>query len=146
VTHDQEEAFTIADRVLILHHGEIIRAGTAAEVWANPEFAFVAGFLGLGSVIQGIYIGAAKVETKIGILTVRCAHKHAKGDNVHLLVRPLSAGKEPSMLEGIVTDAIFQQDRFKVNLDNGLYVYLPQAPQVGEKIKVRVKVECLGGK
>ena len=53
VTHDQEEAFTIADRVLILHDGEIIREGTPAEVWANPGSAFVAGFLGLGNVIEG---------------------------------------------------------------------------------------------
>jgi ABC-type Fe3+/spermidine/putrescine transport system ATPase subunit len=143
VTHDQEEAFTIADRVLILHDTEIIRAGTPAEVWANPEAAFVAEFLGLGNVIQGNYIGASKVETKIGLLTVRCAHKHSKGDHVHLLVRPLSAEKEPNILQGIVTDVIFQQDRFKVKLENGLYVYLSQAPQVGRKIKVYAKIECL---
>ena len=53
VTHDQEEAFTIADRVLILHNGEIIREGAPADVWADPESAFVAGFLGLGNVIEG---------------------------------------------------------------------------------------------
>src|SRR5512132_2642668 len=52
VTHDQEEAFTIADRVLILHDGKIIREGTPAEVWANPESAFVARFLGLGNVFE----------------------------------------------------------------------------------------------
>jgi ABC-type Fe3+/spermidine/putrescine transport system ATPase subunit len=143
VTHDQEEAFTIADRVLILHDSEIVRAGTAVDVWADPESAFVAGFLGLGNVIPGTYMGTSKVETKFGILTVRCAHKHSKEDHIHLLVRPLPAEKEPNVLQGIVTDVIFQQDRFKVTLENGLYVYLPQAPQVGEKIKVGVKVECL---
>ena len=46
VTHDQEEAFTIADRILILHDGEIIRDGTPEEVWTNPESAFVAGCWG----------------------------------------------------------------------------------------------------
>jgi ABC-type Fe3+/spermidine/putrescine transport system ATPase subunit len=143
VTHDQEEAFAIADRVLILHDGEIIRAGTPADVWANPESAFVAGFLGLGNVIEGTYIGDSKVTTKFGMLTVHCAHKHAKGDNVHLLVRPLLDENEPNIIQRIVTDVIFQQDRFKVTLDNGLYVYLPQTPKVGKKIKVRVKVECL---
>jgi spermidine/putrescine transport system ATP-binding protein len=143
VTHDQEEAFTIADRVLILHDGEIIRAGTPAEVWTNPESAFVAGFLGLGNVIEGTYIGDSRVETNLGILTIRCAHKHSKGDNVHLLARPLLAGKEPNIIQGIVADVIFQQDRFKVTLDNGLYVYLSNAPKVGEKIEARVKVECL---
>jgi spermidine/putrescine transport system ATP-binding protein len=148
VTHDQEEAFTIADRVLILHDGEIIREGTPAEVWANPESAFVAGFLGLGNVIEGKVIektrnGEWKVESRFGVFVVHCAHKHSKGDNVHLLVRPLSAGKESNVIHGIVTDVIFQQDRFKVTLDNGLYVYLPLAPKVEEKIEVRVRVECL---
>src|SRR5512141_1249420 len=57
VTHDQEEAFTIADRVLILHEGSIVREGTPAEVWAKPESAFVAGFLGLGNVFRGEVTG-----------------------------------------------------------------------------------------
>src|SRR6266511_1849723 len=60
VTHDQEEAFTIADRVLILHNTEIIRAGAPVDVWAKPESAFVAGFLGLGNVFEG------KTMEKIG--------------------------------------------------------------------------------
>ena len=60
VTHDQEEAFTIADRVLILHNGKIIRAGAPAEVWARPESAFVARFLGLGNVIDGEVSGRAE--------------------------------------------------------------------------------------
>src|SRR5260221_4942705 len=45
VTHDQEEAFTIADRVLILHDGKIVSDGTPSEIWAKPESAFVAGVL-----------------------------------------------------------------------------------------------------
>ncbi len=143
VTHDQEEAFVIADRVLILHNGEIIREGTPAEVWANPESAFVAGFLGLGNIIEGLYVDKSKVETKFGILTVHCEHKHSKGDTVHLLARPLSAEKESNVIQGVVTDVIFQQDRYKVTLDNGLYAYLQEVPKVGERIEVRVRVECL---
>jgi len=151
VTHDQEEAFAIADRVLILHNGEIVRAGTPADVWANPGSAFVARFLGLGNIIEGIYIGKLEVETKLGKLAVACEHKHQKGENVHLLARPLSAEKarversrnEANAIKGVVTDVIFQQDRFKVTLDNGLYVYLQEAPKVGEKIELRIKVECL---
>ncbi len=150
VTHDQEEAFTIADRVLILHNSEIIRAGTPADVWANPEFMFVAKFLGLGNVLRGEIIEKTKdegwkVESGYGVLAVRCEHKHLKGDNAHLLVRPLlaDASAEPNIIQGVVTDVIFQQDRFKVTLNNSLYVYLPNARKVGEKIEVRVKVECL---
>jgi ABC-type Fe3+/spermidine/putrescine transport system ATPase subunit len=148
VTHDQEEAFTLADRVLILHDCRIIRGGTPADVWTRPESAYVAGFLGLGSVVVGRVIeeikdGNWKLESGLGVLMVRCAHKHQKGDNVHLLVRPLSAREEANAVDGVVTDVIFQQDRFKVTLDNGLYVYTPNAPVVGEKVNMRVKVECL---
>jgi ABC-type Fe3+/spermidine/putrescine transport system ATPase subunit len=143
VTHDQEEAFAIADRILILHNGEIVREGTPVDVWANPGSAFVAGFLGLGNIFAGRFIDKSKVETKFGVLTVHCNHKHSKGENVHLLARPLSAGRDENVIQGIVTDVIFQQERFKVTLDNGLYVYLQPAPKTGEKIDIWVKVECL---
>ena len=53
VTHDQEEAFAIADRVLILHDGHIVCEGTPMDVWSNPGSVFVAGFLGLGNILEG---------------------------------------------------------------------------------------------
>ena len=152
VTHDQEEAFTLADRVLILHDGAIVRAGTPAEVWAEPESAFVARFLGLGNVFDGKVgseepalspIEGWKVESGFGTFVVQCTHKHPKGEKVHLLARPVPAESEPNVIQGNVSDVIFQQDRFKVTLDNGLYVYLAKAPKMGEKVLVRVKVECL---
>ena len=150
VTHDQEEAFTLADRVLILHDSKIVREGTPAEVWAKPGSAYVARFLGLGNVFEAevkgkMNEGEWKVESRFGVLTAHCEHSHQKGDQVHLLVRPLpvEAGAEANVIRGIVSDLIFQQDRFKITLDNGFYVYLPNAPKVGEQIEVRVKVECL---
>jgi spermidine/putrescine transport system ATP-binding protein len=150
VTHDQEEASAIADRVLILHSGEIVRDGTPAQVWADPKSVFVARFLGLGKVFGGEVRGKTKderwnVESEFGVFTVRCEHEHQLREKVHLLARPLSVDGEPesNQIGGVVTDAIFQQDRFKVTLENGLYVYLPNAPKVGERIEVWVKVECL---
>jgi len=148
VTHDQEEAFTIADRVLILHEGKIIRQGTPAEVWAKPEFAFVATFLGLGNIFDGIILEKTmdehwKAESRYGVFTIQCGHKHVRGDHVYLLARPLVNPKEVNMIQGNVSDVIPQQDQFKVSLDNGFYVYLPDAPKLGEKIEVPVKVECL---
>jgi len=143
VTHDQEEAFTIADRVLILHDGKIIRAGTPADVWSNPESAIVAEFLGLGSLLDAEVAAQNQFQTQQGIFMVKCTHTHSKGDKAQLLVRPLPAENETNSLSGIVADVIFQQDRFKVMFDNGVYVYLGEAPKVGQKISVRVKVECL---
>lgn len=148
VTHDQEEAFTIADRVLILHDGGIVREGTPAEVWANPQSAFVAGFLGLGNVLDGKIGGKTKderwkVESEFGVFIVGCGHEHSRGEKVHLLARPLKVQDEANVISGMVTDVIFQQDRYKVMFDNGLFVYLDEPPRIGEKLAVRAKVECL---
>ena len=147
VTHDQEEAFAIADRLMILHGGEIIREGAPAELSENPGSAFVAGFLGLGNVSKGELKekknGKWKVESKFGIFTVECDHKHQTGETVHLLVRPHLVEEGSNFIGGTVTDMIFQQDRFKVTLENRLYFYLSSAPKVGDRIEVRVKVECL---
>ena len=115
------------------------------EVWANPGSAWVAEFLGLGKVLPGRVVGKNKVLTEFGDFTIQCAQEHRKGDIVHLLVRPLSVGRdaEANMLHGVVTDVIFQREEFRVKLDNGLYVYLDEAPNVGQKISAPVKVECL---
>ena len=98
--------------------------------------------------------GKWKVESGYGSFAVGCEHQHQTGDNVHLLARPLLAGKARvategssrngmNLLQGIVKDVIFQHDRFKVTFDNDLYVYLQEAPKVGKRISVMVKVECL---
>jgi len=154
VTHDQEEAFAIADRVLILYAGDIVREGTPVDVWANPGSVWVAEFLGLGNVIEGLLLNKDKVQTKFGDFVISCEHKHKEGDAVHLLARPLPAGKahvashgnrqnELNLLGGIVKDVIFQHDRFKVIFDSGLYIYLDEAPKVGKRIYAKVKLECL---
>jgi ABC-type Fe3+/spermidine/putrescine transport system ATPase subunit len=145
VTHDQEEAFTIADRVLILNEGKIIREGTPADVWTHPQSAYVAEFLGLGNVFDGEVMGDnSEMKTPYGVYAVECSHKHSKGDKAKLLARPFEVRDEAHTIHGIVRDVIFQQDRFKVILDNGLYVYLDKEPRLGEKVSVKVKLECLG--
>jgi hypothetical protein len=95
--------------------------------------------------------GKWKIDSQLGTFTVKCGHKHEVGDKVHLLARPLSAqsrnvsrgDRKGSVIRGRVEDAVFQQDRYKVTLDSGLFVYLHKAPKVGQKITVRVAVECL---
>ncbi len=144
VTHDQEEAFAIADRVLILHEGKIVRQGSPVDVWADPRSAFVARFLGLGLVVEGrVLDGTGKVETRYGVFNTACEHPHQTGETVHVLARPLPAEQEANTIQGVVSDVIFQQDRFKVTLENGFYVYVHSAPKVREELAVPVRIECL---
>ena len=91
VTHDQAEAFTLADRLLLLHDGEIIRSGTPQEVWNKPGSAWAARFLDAGNVIEGIVrsnTGKLLVETSIGGFELFCGHAHKPGERLDLLVRP----------------------------------------------------------
>jgi thiamine transport system ATP-binding protein len=51
VTHDQEEAYAVADRIVVMRAGRVVRAGPSAEVWRHPGSRFVAGFLGHDNVL-----------------------------------------------------------------------------------------------
>jgi thiamine transport system ATP-binding protein len=57
VTHDQEEAFAIADRMAVMRAGRMVQAGTVAEVWQHPADAWTAQFLGYATVVDGAGVG-----------------------------------------------------------------------------------------
>ena len=75
VTHDQEEAFALADRVVIMNHGRKVQEGTPQDVYQHPATEFVARFLGLTNLLPGKVVGVdeghVEVETEIGRLEVR---------------------------------------------------------------------------
>jgi spermidine/putrescine transport system ATP-binding protein len=150
VTHDQEEAFTLADRVLLLHDGGIVRSGTPEQVWSDPGSVWAAQFLDAGNVVAGIVISntsPSQVETSAGVFEFRCGHAHSTGEKVNLLIsrRGVRQAADGSV-SGVVLDIIFRQDGFKVTLDNSLDFYLPDAPRLGEKIYLTVPetgIKCL---
>jgi len=151
VTHDQDEAFTIADRILLLQDGKIIRDGTPDDVWKNPNSAYAARMLGVGNIIEGVITSANKVKTEVGIFTLSCKHKHSKGEKISLLIQqfpsPFRRGARCEVgeveIKLKVEDVLFKQDQFQVKTKNGLVIHLKDAPKIGQIIRVRVKVECL---
>jgi ABC-type Fe3+/spermidine/putrescine transport system ATPase subunit len=143
VTHDQAEAAAIADRVLLLHDGEIVRAGPISDVWAHPGSAWVADFFGLGKIIDGqVLDGSSRIQTSYGTFVVKCAHGHKPGATIKLLARSATDGAGETV-RGRVVDVFFQQGRFKVMLENGFFVYLDAAPKLGSRISTKVQMECL---
>jgi ABC-type Fe3+/spermidine/putrescine transport system ATPase subunit len=149
VTHDQDEAFTIADRILLLLEGEIVRAGTPAEVWSEPGSAWAARFLDAGNVLDGVVVTSGQVKTEYGVFTLDCNHKHLAGEKVSLLVKQFPSpnrrgvGGEVSVeIKLKVEDVLFKRDQFEVR-GEGLVFQLKEAPTVGQVIKVKVEVECL---
>ncbi len=144
VTHDQEEAFAIADRVLILHRGEIVRAGRPAEVWYDPRSPWVARFLGAGNVLEGTITPQGQVETSFSTFSPPCQHNHPVGERVALLFRQDGRRKSPLRLKLTVDDVLFRREGYEIRLHNGWVVRRKRPPQVGETLSLVFYVECLG--
>jgi spermidine/putrescine transport system ATP-binding protein len=66
VTHDQEEAMTMADRIAVMNHGRIEQLGTPTELYETPQTAFVAGFLGASNLIRGTVTATDRVRLRHG--------------------------------------------------------------------------------
>ena len=140
VTHDQAEAFTLGDRVMLLHEGEIVQSGAPADVYAHPVSGWVAEFLDAGNVITGKILGNGFVETILGTLDVPSVREQAKGTSVTLLIRPQDVilGDGSSLLRGRVEDIIFQQNQYRISLEGGFYFYLSEPPQVGDELCLEI--------
>jgi spermidine/putrescine transport system ATP-binding protein len=102
VTHDQEEAFSMSDRVGVMHHGVLQQLGEPEEVYRRPASAFVADFVGASNRLAGTVTGEAtgasysvELDCTGRVLSVGGAPGLAAGDRVWIVVRP-----EAAILEG----------------------------------------------
>jgi len=100
VTHDQAEAFAVADRVVIMNAGRIEQMGTPIEVYARPASEFVARFLGLPNLIQGTVISCAAnvavIRTALGHLHIATDRALKTTQTITLLIRPDAATLDPN--------------------------------------------------
>jgi ABC-type Fe3+/spermidine/putrescine transport system ATPase subunit len=117
VTHDQQEAFAIADRVLIMHRGRIVQQGTPQAVYRQPASPWVARFLGLGNLVPGrvAALDPPRVATPLGTLVLWDAQNLDTGREVIVLIRPkaaqitdVGARDEGGIFEGQVRDCSFR--------------------------------------
>jgi putative spermidine/putrescine transport system ATP-binding protein len=87
ITHDQDEALSLADRIVLLRDGRLAQAGAPQEIYDRPADAFVAGFVGRANLLEAKVIDAGTVDTPIGRLATP-PHGRAPGSALQLLVRP----------------------------------------------------------
>ncbi|MGZ4755131.1 MAG: ABC transporter ATP-binding protein [Acidimicrobiia bacterium] len=134
VTHDQDEAFALADRVVIMRAGTIEQVGAPQEVWRRPATEFAARFLGFANIVDAT-IDADGVHSAWGVLPRSIASGRGDGA-VRLAARPdglrIDAG---GSVRGRVTGAIFRRDHFLVLVDTelgALEVAAVAPPEVGE--------------
>jgi iron(III) transport system ATP-binding protein len=87
VTHDQEEALSMADRVVVMNQGGIDQVGSPSDVYERPETPFVADFLGKVNVLKGVALGGGRYRVGTAELLLP-AGKHGSGQDVRIYVRP----------------------------------------------------------
>jgi spermidine/putrescine transport system ATP-binding protein len=123
VTHDQEEAMTMSDRIAVMRHGRIEQLGTPEELYEHPTTAFVAGFLGVSNLLDGSVVGRDGPWASVRLADGSTVRAPAKGMNgaqaVRVGVRPEklrvvpaetcdgSPGTDLNSLSGTVLDASY---------------------------------------
>ncbi len=145
VTHDQFEAFAIADRMMIMRAGRVVRTRRAEDVYADPQTEFVARFLGFANIVPGNIAEPGLVTTAVG--TWRTPDLHATGAAMVLLraegVRLAEAAGD-GIVSGLVVSRLFQGTSQRIEVQAGgeqLEFELPAdttAPREGEHISLHV--------
>ncbi|MDD3239543.1 MAG: ABC transporter ATP-binding protein [Lachnospira sp.] len=107
VTHDQEEALTMSDKVVVMAHGAIQQVGTPEEIYNEPSNVFIADFIGESNIFKGVMSG--KFKAKFCKAEFTCVDDYAKGTVIDAVIRP-----EDFVLtkpeEGIISGEILSSD------------------------------------
>jgi putative spermidine/putrescine transport system ATP-binding protein len=92
VTHDQEEALTMSDRIAVMHLGRVVQSGTPLEIYNHPETKFVSNFIGDSNLFEGVIERvdkeSAHVLTSDQIRLIARSHEASAGDRITIAVRP----------------------------------------------------------
>lgn len=97
VTHDQEEALTMSDRIAVMSAGQVQQVGTPAEIYEGPVNRFVADFVGRTNFLAGTVTASGDGDAVVALLggRVRVAGAHRPGERVTLVVRPEKIALHP---------------------------------------------------
>lgn len=147
VTHDQEEAFALSDKIIVMNKGRIEQQDTPARIYRQPANAYVADFIGGANRIAGVMSevteGIGVIETPLGKYRAKCAEGLSSGTSATLCLRPEQLSR--TLADGLelqVAHTIFQGADWLVETrarDDTVVTYLaPQSelPEVGETVQV----------
>ncbi|MDO8438094.1 MAG: ABC transporter ATP-binding protein [Nitrosomonadaceae bacterium] len=155
VTHDQNEAFAIADEIGVMHRGEIQQWDSAYNLYHRPANRFVADFIGQGVFLPGRVLDPQRVEIELGILTADIPHQCApndqvcgKGCQVDVLLRPDDiVHDDASPMQAVVLHKAFRgaDILYTLSLPSGASA-LSLVPShhnhaIGEKIGIRLEAD-----
>jgi iron(III) transport system ATP-binding protein len=157
VTHDQDEAFSVADVIGVMHQGEIMQWDAAYNLYHRPANRFVANFIGQGVFLPGRMLSAGKIEMELGILTEDIYHPceldneicHT-GCEVDVLIRPddiVYNNESTSTLQAMVIHKAFRgaEILYTLRLSSGRTVLSLISSHhnhaIGEKIGIKLEAD-----
>jgi putative spermidine/putrescine transport system ATP-binding protein len=148
VTHDQEEALALSDRICLMNAGRIEQIGTPEQIYETPETLLAAEFIGISNVLRGkVDSSGLLMMTADGPVPIRGAKP---GDDVALIVRPehMTIAVGPGTLNGTVTETVYagSETRLLVTLgsNNVVTVRCPprvRKPTLGERVALTWAIE-----
>jgi len=128
VTHDQEEALSMSDTVVVMSEGRIQQIGTPVDIYNEPENAFVADFIGESNILDGIMLEDRKVSFAGHVF--QCVDAgFGKREPVDVVVRPEDVDivpEEKGMLKGVVTSVTFLGVHYEIIVDIGGFKWMIQ--------------------
>jgi putative spermidine/putrescine transport system ATP-binding protein len=145
VTHDQEEAFAISDRIAVMNEGRLEQSGTPQEIYNDPKTLFVAQFVGLTNTIQGRIAGRNgplfEIESTLGRFRVRSNRSFDRKQDVVLIFRPERVTLEPkgpdsNVFQSEVARCEYLGDSTLLDLKTG---------ETGFTVKLTGEVLCAAG-
>lgn len=126
VTHDQEEALTMSDRVVVMNHGVIQQVGSPTDIYNEPVNAFVADFIGESNIIDGVMLEDCKVE--FCGRTFECVDKgFGRNTPVDVVIRPedlkiVYAGD--GLLQGVVESIVFKGVHYEMMVRTQFFTFM----------------------
>ncbi len=150
VTHDQQEAFAMADQIGVVHQGQLVQWDTAYNLYHEPTNRFVASFVGRGVFLPGVMKAPESIETELGLLSGNRAYHWPTGHVVDVLFRPDDLVIDPqSPTRALVVGKVFAGSStiYRLKLESGrtLEILAPshQDYQEGDQIGLRVDADHL---
>lgn len=148
VTHDQEEALTMSDRVVVMDKGKIQQVGTPQDIYNEPKNAFVADFIGESNILDGIMKDDYLVDFSGN--TFKCLDKgFDENENVDVVVRPEDVDivePEKGMLKGVVTLVDFLGVHYEIIVDIGGFKWMIQTTdehKVGDNVGLFIEPDAI---
>ncbi|MBE7035318.1 MAG: ABC transporter ATP-binding protein [Ruminococcaceae bacterium] len=148
VTHDQEEALSMSDTVVVMADGKIQQIGTPIDIYNEPKNAFVADFIGESNIVDGIMEEDRKVTFSGHTFTCVDAG-FAEKEAVDVVVRPEDVdvvSVEKGMLTGVVTSVTFKGVHYEIIVDIGGFKWMIQSTDfvgVDEKIGLYIEPDAI---